>query len=522
MKKALKAAGKIIFSRTIIIFLLLAVQLMILFSGFMWFGQYMHYLLGGFTVLSAAVVIYILNKNDSTAYKLSWIVPVCVIPVFGALLYLFVELNPGGYGVKKRLDKRLSETARYLRTQESVREELAKEEPRFQRLADYIERYGGYPVRKNTKAEYFALGEEKFARLLEDLRGAEHFIFLEYFIIEEGRMWNSILDILKEKAAQGVEVRVMYDGMCSLLLLPYNYPKKLERFGIRAKMFAPIRPMLSTDQNNRDHRKVLVIDGRVAYTGGVNLADEYINEKHPYGHWKDIAVRLEGEAADSFTLMFLQMWNVTEEGTEKYDAYLRKNMTYVSEPDDAREKQDYGYVIPYADAPNDKEQVAENVYLDILYTAERYVHIMTPYLIIDDEMKRALEYAAKRGVEVKLLLPHVPDKKIPFYIAHTYYPALLRAGVKIYEYTPGFVHAKCFVSDDKKAVVGTINMDYRSLYLHFECGVYLYRNPVIEEIEADYQRTLQKCVGADMDFYKKIKWNTKFTGWVFRLFGPLM
>lgn len=527
MTKVIRTLGKIVFSRTMITILLMLVQVLVLFSGFRWMNAYMNYILIAFTVLGAVLVVVILNRDENPAYKLAWVIPLCVIPVFGALLYLFVVLNPGAYGMKLRLAKRLHETEEYLHTTEAVKESLAAEDTGTARLASYIERCGGYPAYCNTKAMYFASGEEKFEQLLKDLKNAEHFIFLEYFIIEEGRMWNTILEVLKEKAAQGVEVRVMYDGMCSILLLPYSYPKKLKRLGIRAKMFAPIRPALSTHQNNRDHRKIFVIDGRVAYTGGINLADEYINEAVRFGHWKDAAIRVAGDAVDSFTLMFLQMWNVTEEGGEKYDTYLRKNLTYLSDEINSanqqdQDKQEMGYVIPYGDAPNDREQIGENVYLDILYTAKRYVHIMTPYLIIDNEMMTALAYAAKRGVDVKLILPHIPDKKTAFSIARTYYPALLRAGVKLYEYEPGFVHAKCFVSDDEKAVVGTINLDYRSLFLHYECAAFLYRNKVVADIEADYRNTLLKCITVDMKYYEGLGAGSKLMGHVLRMFGPLM
>lgn len=274
--------------------------------------------------------------------------------------------------------------------------------------------------------------------------------------------------------------------MCFLMLLPYNYPEKLEKLGIQAKAFSPIIPLLSTHQNNRDHRKILVIDGRIAYTGGINLADEYINQKERFGHWKDTAVKISGKAVDSFTMMFLRTWDAGKKRTEEmpahdYDRYLGRYESGFGE----------GYVIPYGDGPNRKENVAEKVYMDILNTAVDYVHIMTPYFIVDSILLQAIQYAAQRGVEVKLLLPHIPDKKIAFAIARTYYSVLLDSGVKIYEYTPGFVHAKCFVSDDCKAVVGTINLDYRSLYHHFECGAYFYRAPVVAQVEKDFLETLK-------------------------------
>ena len=381
-------------------------------------------------------------------------------------------------------------------------------------LASYVSDKGGFPVFDNSKVEYFPLGEDKFKALVEELEKAQKFIFMEYFIVAEGRMWNTILEILKRKVKEGVEVRFMYDGTCTVSLLPHSYPKKLEAYGIRCKVFNPIKPALSTTQNNRDHRKIVVIDGHTAFTGGINLADEYINEKERFGHWKDTAVMVKGEAVRSFTWMFLQLWgyNVKDENYEKY-LDIEQPVCPVSRR---------GYVIPYGDSPLDTENVGELVYMDILNTARDYVHIMTPYLILDNEMITALTYAAKRGVDVKIIMPGIPDKTYAFALAKTYYPELLRAGVKIYQYEPGFVHAKEFTSDGNKAVVGTINLDYRSLYLHFECAVYMYQVDEIARIEDDFQATLQECREITLEEYKKEKLSTRFYGRMLRLIAPLM
>ena len=348
----------------------------------------------------------------------------------------------------------------------------------------------------------------------EELRKAEKFIFLEYFIVEEGKMWNEILEILEQKVKEGVEVRFLYDGMCSIMLLPYSYPKKLRQMGIQCKMFSPIKPMLSTHQNNRDHRKILVIDGHTAFTGGVNLADEYINEKVRFGHWKDTAVMLKGDAVRSFTLMFLQMWNIDVRKPEEYEKYLL--------PPSAEKREEMGFVCGYGDSPFDGENIGEQVYMELLHTAKRYVHIMTPYLILDNAMIRALTYAAKSGIETIIIMPHIPDKLYAYLLARTYYEELIRAGVQIYEYTPGFVHAKVFVSDDEKAVVGTINLDFRSLYLHFECAAMMMQNPVIQDVEADFQNTLQKCQKMTLEDCRHYNVFKRMTGRILRIFAPLM
>lgn len=308
----------------------------------------------------------------------------------------------------------------------------------------------------------------------------------------------------------------MYDGTCSFSLLPYHYPKKLEEMGIQCHMFAPVVPALSTYQNNRDHRKIVVIDGRVAFTGGINLADEYIGRKERFGVWKDTAIMVEGDAVRSFTLMFLEMWNVEKHRKiEDFNTYLDVEQVKLPAAGD-------GFVMPYGDSPLDHEPVGENVYLDILYTAKDYVHIMTPYLILDHDMITALTYAAKRGVEVLIIMPHIPDKWYAFMLAKTYYEELMDAGVQIYEFTPGFVHAKVFTSDDRKAVVGTINLDYRSLYLHFECAVYLYRNEEIPSIEEDFQKTLEQCQKMRPEDVKEMPLRNRLAGKVLRLLAPLM
>lgn len=517
LSQALNIFFKLVFSRTLIIGMMLIIQILVLAASFRWLGAYLHFIIEGLTLLGAVLIIYIVNREEDAAFKIAWIIPICIIPVFGALLYLFVMFNPGSFGMKKGLERRIRETAGYRNTDDTVRLRIAQEEPEWRQLSKYIEEVGGYPAYTGTAVTYFPVGEDKFKDLLEELENAKRFIFLEYFIVERGFMWNSILDILKRKVHEGVEVRVMYDGMCSLLLLPYNYPKELGRYGIKAKMFSPIVPALSTHQNNRDHRKILVIDDEIAYTGGVNLADEYINEKERFGHWKDVAVKIKGSAVKSFTVMFLEMWNAESIENENYADYIGTGRSL-----DSSREAGGGYVIPYGDGPTQKESVAENVYIDMLYHAKKYVHIMSPYLILDDRMLSALTYTALRGVEVKLILPHIPDKRIAFNIARTYYPTLLKAGVQLYEYTPGFVHAKLFVSDDEKAVVGTINLDFRSLYLHFECGAYIYRNRVIADIEKDYQETLARCQEVSMSYFRKIPLLSRLSGRLFRLFGPLM
>ena len=508
-----KAFNVVIYGRILMIIALLIIQIAILGFTFMWLSEYFPYIYGVFTILTAILVIYILNKNENPSFKLAWIVLFVVSPVFGALFYLFVKFQVESKLINYKLLKIIGETQQYLSQDKEVIAELEEVDMQVANLAKYMINIGGYPIYKNTDIAYFSLGEEKFKEMKEQIKKAQKFIFMEYFIVEESYMWNSILELLEEKVKEGVEVRFMYDGMCSLSLLPYDYPKTLEKKGIKCKMFSPLRPVLSTAQNNRDHRKILVIDGKVAFNGGINLGDEYINRLEKYGHWKDTAIMLTGDAVKSFTLMFLQMWNINEKNHDNFEKYISIE----------KEEQDtIGYVMPYGDSPLDNENVGENVYLDILATAKKYVHIMTPYLIIDNEMMTALTYAAKRGIDVKLILPSIPDKKSAFMLARTYYPELIQAGVKIYEYTPGFVHAKVFSSDDEKAVVGTINLDFRSLYLHFECATFFYRNNTVKAVENDFQNTLSACKLITMEDYKKLNIFYKIGGGILKLVAPLM
>ncbi len=507
---------RIVFGRTMIAVLFLLIQIIVLFLTVTRLSAYyeLFYILT--LVLTAVAMVYIINDNVNTAFKLAWIIPVLTLPIFGTLMYIFVKLELGTKLVNKRLLSLIEKTKPLIKQNPEIINKLREEDYAECNFAEYMNNHAFYPIYENTYTKYFPVGEDKYKAMLEEIEKAERFIFLEYFIVEEGEMWDTLLELLKKKVSEGVEVRVMYDGTCTFALLPVNYPKKLAKCGIKCKVFSPIRPVLSTVQNNRDHRKILVIDGKTAFTGGVNLADEYINAKERFGHWKDTAVMLKGEAVKSFTIMFLQNWNIYEAKEDDYASYICDDF-----PEIAQLNTD-GYVIPYSDSPLDKENVGENVYIDMLYRAQRYVHIMTPYLIIDDEMTTALTYAAKRGVDVCIIMPHKPDKLYAYLVARTYYAELIAAGVKIYEYIPGFVHAKVFVSDDERAVVGSINLDYRSLFLHFECAAYSYKTLSVTEAEKDYLDTLKKCTLITMEDCRKYSIIKKWIGRILRMAAPLM
>lgn len=503
----------LLFSRFLFIVLLLILQVVLYVSVYWQLKAYLTYLSAVMGVFTLLMVIYLFNCDMDATVKLTWMFMIAVVPLPTACFLFFTKTNAGQGRIKKRVRKLIEDTKDAIAQPEDVIRRVRDDGSGVAALSAYLNRNGCFPVFDRTEVVYFPVGEKKFEAMLEELKKAEKYIFMEYFIIEEGYMWGRILEVLIAKARAGVDVRVMYDGMCEVSLLPSDYTKRLARQGIKAKAFSPIRPVVSSHYNYRDHRKILVIDGRVAFNGGVNLADEYINRVQRFGHWKDTALMIKGAAAQSFALLFLQMWNIDEKSPE-FLPYLEAAGDY---PLNAG-----GYVMPYGDCPLDEDKAGEAVYMDILNRANEYVHIMTPYLILDGEMEGALKYAAERGVDVKLILPGIPDKKAAYALAKSHYWSLVRAGVKIYEYTPGFVHAKVFVSDDIKAVVGTINLDYRSLYHHFECGTFLYRTDCIADIERDFQDSLAKCRQVTPESIMKEKGSYKLAGSVMKFIAPLM
>ena len=540
--RRLRLMLRIAFSRTAIIVVARLLQLFVFFASFYWLKDYSTVVYAAFVLLGAVTVVHILNEENNASFKIAWIIPVLVIPVVGTVLYIYINLQPGTKRIHKKLTKIEDEIRPYLAQNEETVQELQEQSAGEKGIADYLYHADNYPVYAGCKMKYYPIGEAKFADMIEQLKRAEHFIFMEYFIVTKSYMWNTILEILKEKAAQGVEVRMMYDGMCSLALLPYGYYKDLEKMGIQSIPFSQIRPVLSTYQNNRDHRKILIIDGKTVFTGGINLADEYINRIDRFGHWKDTAVMIQGEAVKSFTLLFLKMWHVAkgkdsipQEEIRKYTVSVWENAQTGDMCTDMESMRNTamqntqdkklhagGYVIPYGDDPYGDERIGKQVYIDILNRARKYVHIMTPYLILDDEMITALRYCAKRGVETVIIMPHIPDKIYAYLLARTYYKQLLKYGVKIYEYTPGFVHAKVFVSDDIRGCVGTINLDFRSLYLHFECGAYMYSNDVLHDVEQDFKETLKQCQEITKESCDKYPKGKMLVGKMLRLIAPLM
>ena len=512
----IKKLASLLFQRSVIVAALILVQAALIIGMLALSSAGYSYVRWGSLVLSVLAVLIIVSRQTDPGYKIAWIVPILLFPAFGWLLYLLC----GGNKLSARQRRKMQGMDRTMLEhleQDYKAEQLERLGADAANQARYLERYARCPVYTNTWTRYFPLGDDAFPVMLEELKKAEKYIFLEYFIIAPGVFWDSIVEILREKHAAGVDVRVIYDDVGSLNTLPMNYAHKFEaETGIPCCFFNRFKPIISIRMNNRDHRKFCIIDGHTAFTGGINLADEYINLRQRYGHWKDSAIRVTGEGAWSMTVMFLTMWEYICGGEEDYNSYRPTALPPI--PAD----QHLGYVQPYADSPLDGEPVGETVYLNLISKARRYVYITTPYLIVSDSVNTALCSAAKSGVDVRIMTPHIPDKKIIFEVTRAHYEPLLEAGVRIFEYTPGFVHGKNFAVDDIYATVGSINMDYRSMFLHFEDGVWLCGAPAVLDVKRDFLDTLAVCQEITLARCRERSMLRRLLRAVLRVFAPLM
>lgn len=506
--------AKLVFQRVIVVAFFILLQLAVLLATVLWLSEYRRWIQVVSTVLSILTIVYLLYDRTNSSYKIAWIILILAFPVAGICLYFTF----GG----RRLNLRTRQGMH--QAEDMVRENLWQENlisDNLKNLSDpaaasaaYLYNVSGYPVYDNTETEYFPLGDLLYPKMLEELQKAEKYIFLEYFIIGKGVMWDGILKILKEKAQQGLDVRVLYDDFGCITTLPSGYDKYLGKLGIQARVFNPFVPVLSGRLNNRDHRKLMMIDGKVGFTGGVNLADEYINRRERFGHWKDCGLMLRGEAVWAMVVMFLSQWD-TSTGQLEDVAALRPEYPY-------RLAGGEGFVQPFCDTPLDNEDISECTLLTLFQRAVKSIYIMTPYLILDDKISAALLTAAKTGLDVRIITPHIPDKWYVHAVTRAHYEMLTEAGVRIYEYTPGFIHSKVYLVDDRYAVTGSVNLDFRSLYLHFENAVYLFDATCIEAIGEDFQRTFEVS--------EEITWrkcrNTSLFQRLFRaalrVFSPLM
>ena len=495
--------------RMFITFMILAQIMLLLILLFR--GSQLHWLGFVLTALSVATALHLITRPDKYAFKILWTFLILLFPLFGGVMYWTFHFQTASTGFRKILQKIENEQ----HTEYSTL--CAPEESDFangkdSRLLSYLRNTAAFPAYEHTESRYFGDGKEMLSSMLADMRRAEKFIFIEYFIIEEGIMWNAILDVLRERVAEGVDVRVIYDDLGCLLTLPVGYQKTLQSYGIQCEIFNRFHPFLTTLQNNRDHRKIAVIDGKIAYTGGINLADEYINEKIRFGHWRDCAVRMQGAAAESFTAMFLQTWHLLSRTREPLGDLIQSRDTSTLSN---------GWVQPYADSPVSRIKVGERIINHAISRSQKSLFITTPYLMVGEEMIAALKWCAQSGVDVRIFVPGIPDKKVVFFTTRSYYRELLSAGVKIYEYTPGFMHSKIVVSDDDFCIIGSTNMDFRSLYLNYECGACFYGSSMIDNVKKDILNMQNDCheiTEADC----KTNLLVKILQDICRIFAPIM
>ena len=443
-------------------------------------------------ILVLILVLYIYSKNKTSSLKMPWIILILVMPVLGVCLYLMFQTNKGTHNMRKRYQEIDAILLPCLPPNHEISQQLKKHCAPAGSISDYLYRNAAYPVYQNTDVTYYPEAVQGLEAQLADLAKAEKFIFMEYHAIENADAWQKIQTVLAERVQAGVEVRVFYDDMGSISFLNHDFAKQLEALGIACRVFNPFVPGVNLFLNNRDHRKITVIDGKIGFTGGYNLANEYFGFSHPYGEWKDTGIRLEGDAVRSLTITFLEMWNA-----------IKKNL-------------------PYADSPLDDEQVGEEVYISMANKAEHYCWFITPYLIITDELSHALSLAAKRGVDVRIITPGIPDKKMVYSVTRSFYHQLVSSGVHIFEWTPGFCHAKMSIADDRMATCGTINLDYRSLYHHFENGCFMVDCPAVMDIKHDFRHTFSQCRDVTEKYKTGLGAHLRLGQLILRLFAQLL
>lgn len=508
MKKN-KGENNIINNIIKIIIILIGITLQILLFFFLYgaTSTLQEYTAISFEIIKFISIIYIIYKKQNPAYKIIWIILLMFMPVAGFVAYMLWGNNKTPKRIKeliKQENKKLTLTHK-----EEIYKEI-KDENR-KKEAEYLYNVSKYPIYYNKKTEYFKTGEECYKKILEDLKTAKEYILIEFFIVSNGRMWNEIYEILKEKSKQGIKIYFIYDSLGSLFKKPKHLNQKLKDINVKYLSFNSPTPFLRSYINYRDHRKIIVIDGNIAYTGGINIGDEYINLNSRLGYWKDSCARITGEAVNSFITMFFKNWNINSKEMVDYENLIKN-----------KETEKNGFIIPFSDNPQNKKNPAQNTYINIINNSKKYVYIMTPYLILDNETNQALINASYSGIDVKIMTPRIPDKKLVNACTKSFYGQLLEAGIKIYEYNPGFIHSKIIVSDDNVATVGTTNFDFRSFYLNYECGIWIHNTKEEEKIKQDFINNIQKCTEIKLETWKNRKLTTKIVEAILRLISPLL
>lgn len=503
---------KFLKSRVFFLFMAIFVQILVLLFVLTYFSSQFISFYAFCMGIAFFVCIHVINRQSDSSSKLLWVFLIMAFPFFGGFLYLL-------FGEKK-IPKSLmiKDRQAYKDYQQYAKENLqtlaqATDDTILDKMVSMAWSNGYFPVYSNQDVTYFATGEDQYKHFIQELVKAQHFIFMEFFIINKGLMWNTILQILMDKAKAGVDVRLIYDDAGSISYLDTNYPEWLKSHGVKTHVFNKMKPTLAMQMNNRDHRKILVIDGKVAFTGGCNISDEYINTKRRFGYWKDMGLMIKGRSVDTFTISFLQIWNYEEDIKTSYEPYLSKvTSLYPSS----------GYILPFSDSPTDDANIGLNMHLNMINAANRYFWITTPYLVLDTEMINAINLAVYNGVDVRIVVPGIPDKKLVYEVTRANYNILIKNGVKIYEYTPGFIHGKVALCDDRNSLVGTVNMDFRSYYLHYECGVWLHDVPCIMDIKKDFEQIFKVSHQVTLEEVKNVSWIVDFIRQILRIFSPML
>lgn len=511
MRTKKHVAKRFFLSRFFLLLVLLLLELIVLFlPHYIFIKNGVYY--GVATIINIIFIVYIINSGKNPHYKLAWITLIAITPGVGSIIYLLFADKKMPKNLRNEFVKNSIQAQGLIKQKQEYVDNLKDIDVKQQ--LNYVANNSYYPYYQNSKVTYYDLGEKLYADLIQDIKKARKFIFLEFFIVKDGKLLEELLDVLAKKVQQGVEVDFMYDDAGTVASEPSNFVERLKSLGIYVTVFSPLSPflVLTARSNIRDHRKICVIDNKIAYTGGINVADEYANVVEVFGHWKDTGVKIEGEAVSSFTVSFIQFFNVYSKRHLIYDDYMLNNSKIKSS----------GYVLPFSDSPADKEAISRTVHYNIISKAKKYIYIQTPYLIIDDVIQNALCVASKNGVEVIITVPHIPDKKTVFMVTRSNYYKLLKAGVRIFEYTPGFVHSKLCISDDKIAVEGTINMDFRSYYLNYEFGTLIALDPALEEMKKDYLDTLEKSQEITFLEVKKAPIIVRLARAIMNVFAPLL
>ncbi len=491
------------------LFLLLQIGVVVAITYF--FAEKSIFVYALLELFSIIIVIYIVNRKTNPSYKITWIMYILLLPAVGGLIYLVWGGGRVFPYVKRKMNHFAADSKDYLIQDATVKSRLLYDDLHHSRQAIYLSQASGFPFYQNTETTFLAPGEKAFPFLLEELEKAEQYIFLEFFILAEDSMWEDILQVLRRKKLKGVEIRILFDDFGSITRQYRGFVKRLSSEGFQVSVFNRIRPSVNIFMNNRNHRKIVVIDGKVAFTGGMNLADEYINRQKRFGYWMDCAMMFKGEAVSSFAVMFLTMWGFCVGEKQPFSRYIAHC-----------KKQTDGFVLPYCDGPTNDKNPAEGIYLQMLNTAQKYVYIATPYLIVDNTMMRALTLAASSGIDVRIITPHLPDKTYVHPVTQKSYDELLNAGVRVFEYTPGFIHSKFFVSDDRVATVGTVNMDYRSFFFHFECGAWLCGTHSISHMKQHFLTLQQESQEILLKDWQHRPFQTKVKQTLLNLFAPFM